>query len=101
MKVNNLIRSAQNALSKPGLTHIHNIVVACHITYDYNECVDLNVRACACDAGSYPEISGFFEVGGIFLGNLFLEKYLAKNLGNLQGAGKYFWGGCSLASRSV
>ena len=41
---------------------------------------------------SYPEISGFFVIGGIFLGNLFLEKYLAKNLGNPQGAVKYCLG---------
>ena len=36
------------------------------------------------DSGFYPEISGFFEAGGIFLGNFFLAKNLGKNLGNSQ-----------------
>ena len=33
------------------------------------------------DSGFYPEISGFFEADGIFLGNFFL----AKNLGKISG----------------
>ena len=32
------------------------------------------------DSGLHPEISGYFEVDWIFLGNLFLEKYLWKNI---------------------
>ena len=36
------------------------------------------------DSGFYPEISGFFEADGIFLGNFFLAKTLGKNLGNSQ-----------------
>ena len=36
------------------------------------------------DSGFYPEISGFFEADGIFLGNFFLAKNLGKNLGNSQ-----------------
>ena len=36
------------------------------------------------DSGFYPEISGFFEADGIFLGNFFLAKNLGKNRGNSQ-----------------
>ena len=36
------------------------------------------------DSGFYPEISGFFEADGIFLGNFFLAKNLGKNLRNSQ-----------------
>ena len=36
------------------------------------------------DSGFYPEISGFFEADGIFLGNFFLAKNLGKDLGNSQ-----------------
>ena len=36
------------------------------------------------DSGFYPEISGFFEADGIFLGNFLLAKNLGKNLGNSQ-----------------
>ena len=53
------------------------------------------------DSGFYPESSEFFEVDGTFLRNLFLEKYLCKNLGKFQEADTFIFGECSLASRCV
>ena len=48
-------------------------------------------------SGIYSEISGFFEVDGIVLGNYFWAKYL----GNFLGADEFIFEEFSLTSRDV